>query len=426
MKILLEAPILTQSGYGEHSRLVYRALKLLKSHDIFVNPLDWGRTSWLSYSNDDTERQEIEKSIFDFSKEVEKSKNNKGEKVFDMQIHVGIPNEFKKKAPYSICVTAGIETDRVSPEWLMQTHRGIDKIIVPSEHAKDGFEKTSYQVINEGTKTETLLECACPVDVVPYPVKSIEPDHIEIDLKTKFNFLSVALLGPRKNLDQLIRCFIEEFKDESVGLVLKTGVSKGSVMDREETRNIIKKITKQLGIKNRKCKIYLLHGDLSESQIHSLYNREDIHAYVTTSHAEGYGLPIFESAYSGLPVIATDWSGYLDFLQAPYLESGKLKNKKLFSKIEYELKTIQSEAVWHGVLTEDSRWAYPKDLSVKKQMRKVYNNIGMYKKWSNSLKDTLIQTHSVDKVIRKMQEAMFPEELKLNNNDDGDVDVIIL
>ncbi len=26
MKILLEAPILTQSGYGEHSRLVFRAL----------------------------------------------------------------------------------------------------------------------------------------------------------------------------------------------------------------------------------------------------------------------------------------------------------------------------------------------------------------------------------------------------------------
>ena len=39
MKILLEAPILTQSGYGEHSRLVYRALKMLKSHDIFVNPI---------------------------------------------------------------------------------------------------------------------------------------------------------------------------------------------------------------------------------------------------------------------------------------------------------------------------------------------------------------------------------------------------
>ena len=77
MKILLEAPILTQSGYGEHSRLVYRALKQLTTHKIFINPLEWGRTSWLSYSNDDEERQEIEKNIFDFSNEIEKSKNNK-------------------------------------------------------------------------------------------------------------------------------------------------------------------------------------------------------------------------------------------------------------------------------------------------------------------------------------------------------------
>ena len=156
-----------------------------------------------------------------------------------MQIHVGILNEFEKKAPYSICVSAGIETDRVSADWLVKTHKGVDKIIVPSEHAKSGFEKTSYQVVNKIKETETILECACPVEVVPYPVKDIKIDHLDLDLQTDFNFLTVALLGPRKNLENTIKCFIEEFKDESVGLVLKTGVSKGSVLDREENRSCL-------------------------------------------------------------------------------------------------------------------------------------------------------------------------------------------
>ena len=42
-----------------------------------------------------------------------------------------------------------------------------------------------------------------------------------------------------------------------------------------------------------KCKVYLLHGDLNEEEMHSLYLDEKIHALVTLTHGEGFGLPIF-------------------------------------------------------------------------------------------------------------------------------------
>ena len=41
MKVLLEAPILTQSGYGEHSRLVFEALKKIEGTELYINPLNW-------------------------------------------------------------------------------------------------------------------------------------------------------------------------------------------------------------------------------------------------------------------------------------------------------------------------------------------------------------------------------------------------
>ena len=409
MKILLEGPILTQSGYGEHARLIFKSLKQRDGLEIYTNPLDWGTTSWSI--QDSPEKQEIEKSVVYYSnllKLYQKDNNNKPN--FDIQIHVGILNEFEKKAPYSVCVTAGIETDRVSPEWLVQTHKGVDKLIVPSSHAKEGFINTAYEVIDEVKNTKTKLSCnQVPIDVVPYPVKELSICDLDLNIDTEFNFLSIALMGPRKNQVNLIEWFIETFHDDSeVGLVLKTAKSAGSVIDKQFTRSFLHSIVSKFP--NKKCKIYLLHGDLSEEEIHSLYNRSDIHAYVTTTHGEGYGLPLFEAAYSGMPIVATNWSGHLDFLHAPFKEAGKVKKKALFSRVDYDLKEIQPEARWKGLLTNESRWAFPKEKSFKEKLNKMRNNYGMYKKWATALKEHLVATHSEKTIINDMAKSLLSEK----------------
>lgn len=417
MKVLLEAPILTQSGYGEHSRLVYRALQKAEDVELYINPLNWGTTGWIS--EDSEERKNIDLSIKKMADITRESKDNNKQPNFDLQIHVGIVNEFTKKAPYSICVTAGIETDRISPEWVVQTHRGIDKIIVPSVHAAKGFQETSFEVVQEAKQIKTILSCKdIPVEVVPYPVKEITPHDLNIQLETKFNFLSIALFGPRKNLENMIKWFVEEFKDDpETGLLLKVSKSSGSIIDKEYTK---KTLTKTLSnYPDRKCKVYLLHGDLTEQEMHSLYLRDDIHAYITATHGEGYGLPIFEAAYSGLPIVATNWSGHLDFLSAEYKESGKKKEKQLFAKVDYELKEIPKEAVWDKILIKESKWAYPKQSSFKSQLRKMKQNHGMYKKWASVLKDNIQSTHSSEQVIDTMKNSLIShiENIKKEQNE---------
>ena len=88
MKILLEAPILTKSGYGEHSRLVYRAIKMRKDIDLYLNPLNWGTTTW------STPNDEMQKDIDNYINLIKQYNSEKINPQFDMQVHVGIPNEF--------------------------------------------------------------------------------------------------------------------------------------------------------------------------------------------------------------------------------------------------------------------------------------------------------------------------------------------
>ena len=423
MKVLLEAPILTQSGYGEHSRHVFRSICEIENFDIYISPLNWGTTSWAGFLQKE-EKEKIEQATQKFTSYIHECQSSQINPEFDLQIHVGIPNEFNKKAPRSICVTAGIETDRVSANWLVKTHQGIDKIITISEHSKSGFINTSYEAMNNETKQKTIIGCNCDVEVVPYPVKKLTPDPLKIELPTKFNFLSVALFGARKNIENSIRWFVEEFHDEDVGLVIKTGMSKGSNLDRQQTVQIVKNAIGNQ--RNRKCKVYLLHGTLSDAQIHSLYDREDIHCYMTATHAEGFGLPIFEAAYSGMPVVAPGWSGHLDFLSAPFKEGGKTKQKDLFAKVEVDIGPIPASAVWQDILVEGSQWSYPRERSFKNKLRKVYKNYGMYKKWAKALQAHVGITHEQSKISETMRKAIlsvFPqqisemEKIKKENNE---------
>jgi len=358
-KIILKAPLLTRSGYGEQSRFALRSLRSREDlFDIYIHPLQWGQTSWTNESTE--ERAWIDQTIEKTIAYVQQGGQ------FDISLQVTIPNEWEGIAPVNIGYTAGIETTKVAFPWL-EKGNNMDKIIVVSDHSKHVYEGTEYVAQNKDSGATYTIKLQTPIKTVNYPAKTYEnlPD-LDLALDHKFNFLTVAQFGPRKNLPNTVKWFVEEFHDEEVGLVIKSNIAKNCLMDREKLYSDLKNFMNEFP--DKKCKVYLIHGDMTDEEMHALYIHPQVKALVALPHGEGFGLPIFEAAYSGLPVVATAWSGQLDFLVDK-------KGKEQFYGVAYDLQSVQDNVVWENVLIKESMWAYPREQSAKEHMRSCYNDI---------------------------------------------------
>ena len=101
-------------------------------------------------------------------------------------------------------------------------------------------------------------------------------------------------------------------KAKQPGLIVKTSSAGFSVIDRENMRERIEEITKTFG---ETCPpIYLIHGDMSETEMAALYHHPKVKAMVSFTKGEGYGRPLAEFTLTGKPILVSGWSGHVDFL----------------------------------------------------------------------------------------------------------------
>ena len=358
-KIFVRGPVLSQSGYGEQARFALRCLKSKEDlFDIYINPIPWGQTGWIWEDNDF--RKWMDERIALTADLVQKKQMQP-----DMSLQITIPNEFQKLAPLNYGYTAGIETTNVAPNWLVKANE-MDGMIVISEFAKSGFTDTIATAQNPETGEEFPYAVQTEITPVNYAIRDTKPEKLpNFELENDFNFLIVSQMGPRKNMENTLRWWVEEFVDQEVGLIVKTNFRGSSVMDREHTLAYLKKLLERYP--ERKCSVKLLHGDLSEGQMVSLYKHKKIKAFINIAHGEGFGLPLFEAAQAALPIVTIGWGGQMDFL--------KHNGKSYFTEVDYELKPIQPEAVWKGVLEEGTSWAFADQGSFKMSLRKVKANI---------------------------------------------------
>lgn len=402
-RVLVRGPALTQSGYGEHTRFLLRSLRMNPDKfDVYLVALGWGQTGWLS--EDTEERKWIDEIIL----KTHHYARSGGQ--FDMSVQVSIPNEWQKLAPYNVGVTAGIETTKVAPVWLERCNM-MDKVITISGHSKQVLQNTLYQGMHRDTKQPLTLKCEVPVEIVHYPVKNVEPSALDIDLEYDFNYLMVSQWGPRKNLENAIKWWIEENYDEEVGLVVKTSLKNNSIMDREHVHKNLKGIVDGLMPEDSRCKIYFIHGDLTEAQMQSLYTNESVKVLINLSHGEGFGLPIFDAVCHGVPVIAPGWSGHCDFLYAPQKNG---KKKGLFADVNYDIAPVQDFAVWDGVVQKDSMWCYPHEGHYKMRLRQVRKSYDKWLKKAKALQEWVLEEFSSDKQHQLFADSVYGDEIDIS------------
>jgi len=412
---LITAPVATRSGYGAHSRDICRALIKLDKYDIKIWNVRWGNTPMNALNKDDPNDKLLIDKILT-SPELPKQP--------ELHIHIVIPNEFNPMGKYNIGITAGLEMTACPPKWV----EGMNKMnmnIVPSNFVKDTMTSIVFDITDEQTKQKKgELKSEKPIEVL------FEGTDTNIFKKTNkfskllvdemknvdetFNFLYTGhwlqgdLGKDRKDTGMLVKVFLETFKNmkKQPGLIMKTSGATFSVLDRElmlDKINIIKKT-----IEGNLPNIYLLHGDFMDDEMNDLYNHPKVKAHINLTHGEGFGRPLLEASISQKPVIASNWSGHVDFL-----------HKDLAILLGGSLQNVERGSVPDDFMVDGSQWFTVNYQQASVVMKDVYKS---YKKYTLNAKKLGIinkSKFSLDAMTRELGKILdkyvpeFPKEVKL-------------
>jgi glycosyltransferase involved in cell wall biosynthesis len=386
--LVFQAPVATRSGYGDHARDLLHSLYKLDKFDIKVISTRWGATPMDALNYDKP-----------FHKWVVDSIISGIEQKPDIYIQVTVPNEFQPMGHYNIGITAAIETTHCALDWVHGCNR-MDLILVPSEHSKKSLVDTIYNEADNNTKQiikQHRIEKPVEIIFEGFDEEDFGTEHVahitQLDsIKEDFAFLFVGhwlrgdLGEDRKNVGMMIKTFAMAFKNEKVkpALVLKTSSAGFSILDRETT---IRKIKDVLGNDYGKVNVYLLHGDLTASEMNGLYEHRKVKAMLNFTKGEGFGRPLLEFSLTGKPVIVSNWSGHLDFLkQGAVLLDGELKPVHESAADQFLLK----ESQWFNVNISKALIA----------IKDVYKNYDKYKTASFQLGKQNKQNFGLEKMTK--------------------------
>ena len=395
--LVYKAPVFTRSGYGDHARDILRSLFELDRYDIKIVPTRWGNTP---QNQADPTTEFGQKMLSNVATQVNRKP--------DIFIQMSVANEFEPKGNFNIGITAGVETT-VLPKEFLDGGNKMDLIIVPSQFTKSLFDKTQFQEQDKQTKQiiktfksekpcEVLFE---GVNKELYENPTITDIDVLDGIETDFNFLVVghwlkgSLGQDRKDIGMIIKTFSTVFKylpkDKRPGLILKTSHAGFSVIDREATRQKIENVIKGL---DDVPSIYLLHGDLKESEMVELYNHSKVKAMISFTKGEGYGRPLAEFATTGKPILVSKWSGHVDFLP---------EDNTVF--LSGQLTDVHSSAA-DKFLLKESKWFTVNYSEAANKIYKVFNEYDSYLKQSQGLRANILNNFTMEKMTEHLGKIM--------------------
>ena len=394
--IVISSPIDTYSGYGARARDLVKGIINTGRYDVKLLSQRWGNTRF-GYLKDHNE--DILSSLI----------IPKADKQPDIWVMITVPNEFQKIGKYNIGITAGMETTLVDPSWLEGANK-MDVIFTSSNHSKKVFENTAWDYEDKGVKKTMRLTTPVEVLLEGVDLTKYYPTNSSLDLsdiKESFCYLSVGhwmqgnLGHDRKNIGYLIKAFLETFKNKpkKPALLLKTMKVGTSILDRELILDQIESIRKT--VKGSLPNIYLLHGEISDTEMNGLYNHPKVKAMVSFTKGEGFGRPLAEFALTKKPIICSGWSGQTDFLKPD-----------MSLLIGGSLEKVDKSAAVKNMILEQSEWFKPEDAAVGRALTEVFKNPKKFivpaKKQAHFIK-TNFSFENMESKIAELLDKYIPE-----------------
>ena len=403
------APFNTRSGYGDHARSIYYSIMDRDDLDIKCVDVKWGTTP-RNHLNPEVPRHKKLLDSFISAGNVKVQP--------DVYIDIRIPNEFQNPGKFNIGITAGVETDVVSAEFLMGCNK-MNLIIVPSNFTAETFKRCHYdknQEVDGEQQKVGQVELERPIEVLfegvdtdiyrplnSSEIKSDFTDELNNLLKEDFVYLHVGQLTrgkygeDRKNIPLMLKCFLQAFTNNpnSPALLLKINGANFSVLDRKETVARIDEIKNKFSEADIIPNVYLLHGDLTIKEMAMLYNNPKIKGFVSCTHGEGFGRPMLEASCCGLPVIASKWSGQMDFL-----------NDKESLMINGHLGEIPDSQVWEPIVVKPGQWYNVNEADVIRKFRMFHKKFRIINKKGKRLGRTNHRKFSLTNMAKKFNSTL--------------------
>ena len=376
---VISCPIDTYSGYGARSRDFVKAIYELKKDEwqIEIIPQRWGSTPW-NYIKDNSKDWNFLEPLINKTGQLTKQP--------DVWMQITIPNEFQQVGKFNIGVTAGIETTICDPSWIEGCNR-MNLILASSNHAKQVFQTSAFDQKDQAGRVVKHIKLEKPVEVLfegvdlnkyflieekDYPKNSLIESLDSIKESFCYLFVGHWLQGDmgedRKNVNLMIKTFLETYKGKKSkpALVLKTSSAGSSIMDRDSLLEKIDSIRNSVGSTDLP-NIYLLHGELEDIDINYLYNHSKIKAMINLTKGEGFGRPLLEFSVCKKPIIVSNWSGHIDFL-----------DKEFCCLINGEIKQVHPSAVVQNMIIPESGWFSPNISETKQFLKDVFENYEKY------------------------------------------------
>jgi glycosyltransferase involved in cell wall biosynthesis len=276
------------------------------------------------------------------------------------------------------------ETDRLPSRWapLLNSSEGV---IVPTEWNRELFAASGVSV-----PIEVIPHVACE----PLPGDRGEALAIPDDV---FVFYMISRWDERKIPALAIQAFLEAFTaDDPVALVVKTGqlaeVRPPDQWGRSSPRFLTTdwQIARLLRRHPRPPRIQLIVDDWDDSRIAGLHARGD--CYLALTHGEGWGIGGADACVYGNPVIATGWSGQLDYLAG----SDTL--------VDYDLMAVSHLA---GASYEPGQlWAQPRLEHAVELLRRVAADPGAARAAAEPLRERAVARFRGEVVAKRFIAAM--------------------
>ena len=392
-RFVISCPFDTYSGYGARSRDIVKAIIELDKYEVQLLPQRWGETAW-NFCLDHPEWKFLLKYTVP---------QNWQQTQPDIWAQITIPNEFQPLGKYNIGLTAGIESTACKAEWIQGLNR-MDMNWVSSNFAKNTFEAMTYekkdsrtnQVVEQVKLTKPIEVIFEGVDITTYkPLKASKIQNMDLStIKEDFCYLFVghwmngAFGHDRKNVGVLVKSFYDAFKNKigkRPALILKASTGAATYLSRDTILDRIKTIKDVYG-KAKLPNIYVLSGEFDDNEVNELYNHPKIKAMVSFTKGEGFGRPLLEFSTTGKPIIASGWSGHMDFL-----------NPEFNVLLPGELENVDPSAA-NDWLIKEAQWFKISPTHAISSLKEVYKHYKKYHQRSKKQRYHAIKNYSWEKM----------------------------